>query len=347
MTAGPAAPEPTPPDHWLVTTAHNRTQHPPTMQLGLGSPVLQVWAKASTVRVSTGKPSRAKGPTGRLALQEAEPPDVGTSADPAAAKGTRPERVGAMTRQSRARLMQKLATIDASAPALFITLTWPTWAAPDREQWHRAWDRWRMRLARSWPGAAGLWRREYTKAGVIHLHLLMFNVDTSPAVIRSLQGWTAKAWADVVDAPEYEKRRRVGTSVEVPRAGAAVSRYIAKYVNKVADGDSIERPMGRWWGTFGGSTAIPYTLPDDYPVSEDEARQLLRTARRWLAAKRRARVAKTGKRIKGKAPQPQTSRRIFTDDPALWLRVLACLRCSAPTSPANGPARAAHLQGIA
>jgi hypothetical protein len=306
------------------------------MPLGLGSPALQVWSKGATIRISTGKPSRAKGKTGRLALQEAEPPDQGTPASPAAVRGTRPERVGGLSSESRFRLMQKLATIDGEAPALFVTLTWPRDQAPDRDQWHRAWDRWRMRLARAWPGAAGLWRREYTKAGVVHLHLLMFNVPLTPAIVRSLQGWAAKAWADVVEAPDYDKRRAAGTSVEVPRSGQAIRRYISKYVSKVSDGDSIARPMGRWWGIFGGASAIPYTLPDEYPVTEAEALQLLRVARRWLAWKRRAREAKTGIRIKGKPPQPQASRRLFTDTPALWLRVLEGLRGATALTPQRG-----------
>ena len=317
-------PEPGPLATSLVTTGHNRTQPPPTMPVLQGSPCLQVWAKASTVRVSLGKASWAKGPPDRVTvLRDSEPP---TGALEAAASILVRESIGRMTRKSRARLMQKLATVDATAPAVFVTLTWPTWAAPDREQWHGAWDRWRMRFARAWPEAAGIWRREYTKAGVVHLHLLVFNVTIDRATIIRLQAWTAKAWADVVDAPEYERRLQVGTSVEVPRVGGAVSRYIAKYASKVADGDGTERPMGRWWGTFGGASAIPYTLPDDYQLTEAEGHAIRRTMERWLQAKRRHRATVTGRRIKGQAPRPRASRRIFTDNPSQWLRVLDLLR---------------------
>jgi hypothetical protein len=235
-------------------------------------------------------------------------------------------RIGHLSKGSRARLMQKLATIDAAAPGLLVTLTWPTWAAPDREQWHKAWDRWRMRLLRAWPEAAGLWRREYTKAGVVHLHLLMFNVAIDRAIIRSLQDWTAKSWADVVDAPEYDKRLGAGSSVEVIRSARAVQRYAAKYVAKTADGDGTERPMGRWWGTFGGSTAIPYTLPDDYQLTEAEGHAIRRIMERWLQAKRRHRAMVTGRRVKGRPPRPRASRRIFTDNPAQWLQVLEVIR---------------------
>ena len=329
MKAGPESSEPGPSATWLVTTAHNRTQHPLTMPVLQGSPSLQVWSKASTVRVSLGHASWAKGPPDRItALRDAETPDVGTL-DNAATDSVKVDRarIGHLSKGSRARLMQKLATIDANALGLLVTLTWPTWAAPDREQWHKAWDRWRMRLARSWPEAAGLWRREYTRAGVVHIHLLMFpNVAIDRAIVRSLQDWTAKAWADVVDAPEYDKRLGAGSSVEVIRSARAVQRYAAKYVAKTADGDGTERPMGRWWGTFGGASAIPYTLPDDYQLTEAEGHAIRRTMERWLQAKRRHRATVTGRRIKGRAPRPRASRRIFTDNPSQWLRVLDLLR---------------------
>ena len=328
MKAGPESPEPVRSDPLACPMAHNRTQHPPTMPVLQGSPCLQVWGKASTVRVSLGHASWAKGPPDRItALRDAETPDVGTL-DNAATESVKVDRarIGHLSKGSRARLMQKLATIDAAAPGLLVTLTWPTWAAPDREQWHKAWDRWRMRLLRAWPEAAGLWRREYTKAGVVHLHLLMFNVAIDRAIIRSLQDWTAKAWADVVDAPEYDKRLGAGSSVEVIRSARAVQRYAAKYVAKTADGDGTERPMGRWWGTFGGSTAIPYTLPDDYQLTNAEGHAIRRTMERWLQAKRRHRATVTGRRIKGRPPRPRASRRIFTDNPAQWLRVLALIR---------------------
>lgn len=342
MKAGPESPEPSTLETWLVTTAHNRPKHPPTMPVLQGSPCLQVWERASTVRVSLGKASWAKGPkeTAASLLIVADSSDGVRVA--ASMPGIR-DAIGSMSKGSRRRLMEKLATIDATAAALFVTLTWPTWAAPDREQWHRAWDRWRKRFDRAWPDAAGIWRREYTKAGVVHLHLLVFNVPIDRDTIRQLQEWTAKAWADVVEAPEYERRRRVGTSVEVPRIGAAVSRYIAKYASKVADGDGTERPMGRWWGTLGEErgkpSRIPYTLPTDVPLTEAEGHMIRRTMERWLQAKRRHREQVPGCKVKGRPPRPRHSRRIFTDNPTLWLRLLEVIRQPSPTPPVGASRR--------
>lgn len=344
MSAGASSPEPSTSAGWLVTTVHNRTQPSPTMPVLEGSPALQVWGKASTVRVSLGSASWAKGPKPQPpplrpgGEDEACPACAGGSAAPGDQQGGR-SAIGTMSKGSRRRFMQKLATIDRDAPAVFITLTWPSWAAPDRKQWHRAWDRWRKRLSRDWPSAAGLWRREFTRAGTVHLHLILFGVATDPAVIRQLQRWTAAAWADSVDAPEYERRLKAGTRVEVPRIGAAVSRYIAKYCSKAAAGDGTDRPMGRWWGTFGGASRIPYTLPMDVPLTESEGHQIRRTMERWLASKRRQRTVKLGIRVKGQPPRPRASRRIFTDNPGQWLRLLEVLREPSQVPPVGASRR--------
>ncbi len=342
MTGGAVPPEPStsaPPARLWV---QNRTEPPPTIAV-LGSPCLQVWDKASTVRVSLGTASWAIGradPDARL-LEAPTASLEGATVLGTVTDAPTPTRspITALSPGSRSRLMQKLGTIDADAPTLFVTLTWPTWAAPDREQWHRPWDRWRMRLSRHWPEAAGIWRREYTKRGVVHLHLLVFNVPMTAGNVKALRDWTAKAWADSVDAPEYDKRLRAGTSVEVPRSGRAVSRYIAKYAAKLADGDGTDRPMGRWWGTFGGETKIPYTLPLDVPLTDAEAVIIRRTMERWLQSKRRKREQVTGRRVKGRPPRPRHSRRIYTDNPALWLRLLDSIREPSQAPPVGASRR--------
>ncbi len=342
MKAGPASPEPSRSDPLACLLVQNRTDQPPTIAV-LGSPCLQVWDKASTVRVSLGTASWAKG---------ADDPDAQLQGVPTMAvealqavgdvtDAPKPPRspVTSLSPGSRSRLMQKLGTIDATAPALFVTLTWPAEAAPDREQWHKAWDRWRMRLSRHWPESAGIWRREFTKRGVVHLHLLMFNVPMTASNVKALRDWTAKAWADSVDAPDYDKRLSAGTSVEVPRSGSAVSRYIGKYASKLADGDGTDRPLGRWWGSFGGNGRIPYTLPLDVPLTEVEGHMIRRTMERWLKSKRRHRAKVTGRRVKGRPPRPRHSRRIYTDNPTLWLRLLEVIRQPSQVPPVGASRR--------
>ena len=143
----------------------------------------------------------------------------------------------------------------------------------------------------------------------------------------------------MVEAPEYERRRRVGTSVEVPRSGHAVLAYISKYVSKLADGDGTDRPLGRWWGTFGGNDRIPYTLPLDVPLTEAEGHMIRRTMERWLKSKRRHRAKVTGRRVKGRPPCPRHSRRIYTGNPTLWLRLLEVIREPSQVPPVGASRR--------
>ena len=131
-------PEPSSAPPWLVTTGHNRTDHPPTIALN-GSPTLEVWERGSAVRVTLGTASWAKGPKDRVApcVVSGPPLDVleafeGLELEPGEiepATGGR-SAIAGMGPGSRRRFMQKLSTLDRDAPGLFVTLTWPTWAAP-------------------------------------------------------------------------------------------------------------------------------------------------------------------------------------------------------------------------
>jgi len=195
--------------------------------------------------------------------------------------GSERGQVTRFTRASRRNLRNMLATVQQDAPALLVTLTWPTWAAPDAEGWHRSWDCFRLRLRRAFPGCGGVWRREFTRAGTVHLHLLVYGVS-----YREMRRWLPGVWADCVDAPERELRERVGTSVEVPRRWHAVRSYIAKYCAKRDDTASAQ-PFGRWWGVF-GQAAIPFTRPRAMRVTDDVAVKLIRTGRRFLDSRWRA-----------------------------------------------------------
>ena len=66
------------------------------------------------------------------------------------------------TADSRRNLMHTLARIDRRADGLLVTLTWPSWAAPDRAGWYDAVDRLRKRLQRRFPEAGCVWKREAT-----------------------------------------------------------------------------------------------------------------------------------------------------------------------------------------
>lgn len=197
-------------------------------------------------------------------------------------RGDRREVVRFTPRQ-RTAFLRALAMVDQSAPCLFVTLTWPTWAAPFGREWQGPWNRYRAALARAYPHAAGFYKRELTKAGVVHIHLLVFGVTW-----RQMREFTPAAWARAVHAPEPELRERVGTQVAQAKSGEGVRRYAAKYVTKAIVDDDGSDPSGPWWGRF-NEGGIPTVVPRALPVADDVAMRMIRTARRLFNAQRRAR----------------------------------------------------------
>ena len=187
------------------------------------------------------------------------------------------------TPRARTAFLRQLAKVDESAPALFVTLTWPTWAAPQGREWQGPWDRFRMSLARRYPQAAGFYKRELTKAGVVHLHLLVYGVTW-----RTMREFVPPTWARSVHAPDEALRERVGTEVGVVRRGASVRRYATKYVTKAIIDDDGADPSGPWWGMF-NETLIPSVVPVTLAVPDAVAVRMIRTARRMFNAQRRHR----------------------------------------------------------
>ena len=187
------------------------------------------------------------------------------------------------TPRSRQTFLRALATVDESAPALFVTLTWPTWAAPEGREWQQPWRRFRTALAERYPSAAGFYKRELTKAGVVHLHLLAYGVT-----YRAMREFAPTAWAQSVHAPDEALRERVGTQVAEVRTGEGVRRYASKYVTKaIVDDDGLD-PSGKWWGRF-NKPKIPTVIPTKIAVPDDVAVRMIRTARRMFNAQRRQR----------------------------------------------------------
>lgn len=218
-------------------------------------------------------------------------------------------KVTVMSDRSRLHLMHTLATIRRDRDALLVTVTWPTWAAPDRVTWHKEWDRLRARLARQFPTAGGIWRREFTKAGVVHLHLLLYGVAYG-----SLRSWLPAEWADCVDAPDRELREKVGSSVEEAQHWRAAQEYIAKYCSK--RNQTTAQPYGRWWGVFGREN-IPWAEEVTAEIDDRVAQRMQRTGRKWIDAQRRKRgihVRRLG------SPYGMT---LLTADPVVWARLAA------------------------
>jgi len=300
----------------LVPKVHNRTD--PSERLSSWASGLTVWPEGSVVRIrrrvdppSGGRRCKATKPDGMPCRNVA----MCDSEFCAVHSGRTRSEVTEFSAASRRRMMHLLARISREHDALLVTLTWPTWAAPDAPTWHRSWDRFRVRLRRRFSKAGLVWRREFTEAGVVHLHLLVYGVKYS-----ALRSWVPSAWADCVDAPNRDLRERVGTSVESVRAWRAVKQYVAKYCAKRSE-TAQDAAYGRWWGVCGEQN-IPWAQPVREAIPDAVAMQLIRTARRFIAAERRRLNLPKARH----APKPNAGFTVLTCDPLAWSR-LAALYC--------------------
>jgi len=221
------------------------------------------------------------------------------------------EAVTRFTPRQRTAFLRALAMVDDSAGALFVTLTWPTWAAPEGREWQGPWDRFRKALVRRSPNAAGFYKRELTRAGVVHLHLLVYGVPYS-----AMRAFVPGAWARAVHAPDEALRERVGTQVARTKSGEAVRRYASKYVTKAIIDDEGGDPSGPFWGRF-NEAMIPSVVPVVLSVPDAVAVRMIRTARRMFNAQRRARGW-------GRLRWHRFRRMHVIGDPAVW-RALAVL----------------------
>lgn len=296
-------------------TLHNRTEPSRRHERAVAS--LTVWPDGSAVRIRrpAGKPQpggRQCGvvtPSGDRCRNRA----MHASDRCAVHSGAVRSEVTSFTGDARRRLMHLLARIRRDQDALLVTLTWPTWAAPTCEEWHRSWNQYRTALIRRFPKSGGVWRREFTRAGVVHLHLLVYGVT-----YREVRAWCPSAWADCVRAPDHDLRERVGTSVERAERWSATVRYIAKYISK-GERESADRSYGRWYGVFGQAN-IPWAVPESEEVSDRVAVQLIRAARRFVAAGQRRRGLHRRRR-----PAPSAGFTIVAVDPQSWSRLAALL----------------------
>lgn len=153
--------------------------------------------------------------------------------------------VHGFSRQSRSRLLKRMAQVDrqAASRALFVTLTYPASFQVDFSTCKRHLKAFAQRVTRKFARGSLIWRLELTKQSVPHFHLIVFGQRFIP------HEWVAESWYDVVGTGNRE-HRAAGTEVRrVAHAREALS-YAAKYAAKLPDGDSVETE-GRVWGIYG------------------------------------------------------------------------------------------------
>jgi hypothetical protein len=145
-------------------------------------------------------------------------------------------------------------------PPLLITLTYPDRFPTDKATWTEHFNRrFRRRLARRFPGAAAIWRKEFDprKSGqnagkwAPHFHLLLF-VDAEPS---ELYEWLSRAWFESCDYI-CDDHLRSGTRVERVRSWDRAMRYMAKRQGEVEQLEEHVPSPGRPWGKW-NADALP------------------------------------------------------------------------------------------
>lgn len=160
---------------------------------------------------------------------------------------------------------------------------------------------------------------------MVHIHAIAYGIPADRKTIKAFREWVAVAWSECVRADHQERRREVGTTVEVPKQGRAVTRYISKYMSK-PEPPAILR-IGRWWDTW-NDAALPTLTPSRIPVTDDEARTIK------VLMDERVKVSYMARRMRQGAtdqeaeegwltiPRPAHTRRVLTDQPPEWTEVL-------------------------
>jgi hypothetical protein len=215
--------------------------------------------------------------------------------------------------KSRRNMVRTLAELDwaplftAGLPGM-VTLTYPgDWltVAPSGpavkrhlatllKRWQRAWGE----------RPAGAWKFELQSRGAPHLHLFVVPPRGTAKCGRAFRQWLSATWAEVVDHPDPEQRRRhvlAGTGVDFAEGMRAkdpkrLAVYFAGHSLKHADGKEYQHRVpaqwaetggapGRWWG-YWGLTKVREVR--DVDVADYVAAR--RTARRWSHAQRMTHV---------------------------------------------------------
>lgn len=200
---------------------------------------------------------------------------------PGGMTGAKRDQIRAFTRQSRARMVRVLCTLDyaplfedGQQPAM-VTLTLPgDWEkiAPTASDFKKSVERFRAHYRHSWGRSmVAVWKMEFQRRGAPHLHLL-----TTPPAGRArgtgetFMEWLGRAWAGacqtakILGEAEAVKHVNAGTGIDYDERGQwadakRIAVYYAKHGLYGAKEYQNQAPalwveagtVGRFWGYWG------------------------------------------------------------------------------------------------
>lgn len=243
-------------------------------------------------------------PTGHLVRLELPRPSAeerSQAARRAGGGGTRGT-IDELTAGVRNRMLRRLSMLDHTMCTAWCTCTYPFSRRPTGAEFkrHKAklWDRIRKR----WPTAYIVGKREFTKRGTVHLHMLVWGVSTA-----EIAPWLARAFAEACGNVDYGHIAQ-RADVQAVSTGDGLDWYVCKrvtYSGKPADvavdpetGEVLEDPFGRWWWEWGDER--PYLSEAKRETVEDRRIMHVLRRRAWrLSRYVRPTVGEDGQRLKG------------------------------------------------
>lgn len=161
--------------------------------------------------------------------------------------------VEGFSRQSRIRMMQKLAGVnhrDMKYLPVMCTLTYPGVFPTNPAEYKKHLDRFHVELLREYGPIGVVWKLEFQVRGAAHFHLLLYFDDDTPLKFAFRQ-WCKRTWYRIVGSNDSAHLDQ-GAWVEPIKTPRGVQSYISKYVAKVVDG--VKQNVGRWWGVWSWSS---------------------------------------------------------------------------------------------
>lgn len=210
------------------------------------------------------------------------------------------------SRKSRARMVERLCTLDYSAlcpagrlPAM-LTLTYSSkWevVAPNGKAVKKHLKALRKRWSRTWnEDLVCVWKLEFQFRGAPHFHLLAAPPHGMTSDGENFRTWLSRSWAEIVahpDPEEFAKHRAAGTGIDWNEGLRStdpkrVAVYFTKHGSFAAKEyqhcvpEAWQQPgkgPGRFWGYWGLEPATATV-----EVSPADAVKAARTLRRWARA---------------------------------------------------------------
>lgn len=232
-------------------------------------------------------------------------------------------RISGWSRKSRKAGIEKACKIRGLDKGFFVTLTYPDKYPTYYKVWARDLQVIRQRFLRAFPGAGGMWVKEFKirKTGEFnagrsapHFHFLITGVEHMTDF--NLKVWFYRNWNEIKSSPDDCSWSGVEVKKIEQRSG--VARYVTKYMSKdenelptthslklqfpdwvisVLSAKSLlfwwlmvesPAPIGRIWAVFGTVDTAPYA---EYVLDDKEASQFRRVAVQHMKANSKKKFA--------------------------------------------------------